>query len=169
MQKILLTYASKYGSTAEIAAAIGNTLSEAGLQVKVVSVDAVHDLQDYDAVVIGSAVYAGNWLANGVKFVERFEGDLAQKPVWIFSSGPTGVGSADELLDGWHAPESIQPILERIQPQDIHVFHGKIDVEKLHWGERMLVRAMRGATGDFRDWDEIRQWASDISHILMPA
>ena len=167
--KILVTYASKYGSTAEIAASIGNTLSEAGIDVKVMSVDAVNSLKDYNAVVVGSAVYAGSWLGYAVEFIARNEKELATKPMWIFSSGPTGTGDAEELLGGWRLPEALQPVIERIKPRDVTVFHGKIDVEKLHWGERLLVRAMRGATGDFRDWNVIRQWATEISHALIPA
>lgn len=169
MKKILVTYASKYGSTAEIAATIGNTLSEQGFEVKVAPVDAIRDLSAYDAVVVGSAVYAGNWLANAADFLEHFADVLAQKPVWLFSSGPTGEGDASELLGDWTFPGTLQPVADKIKPRDVALFHGKIDPERLHWGERLLVRAMRGATGDFRNWDTIREWAMSITQAVVTA
>jgi menaquinone-dependent protoporphyrinogen oxidase len=163
MKKALVVYASKYGSTAEIAATIGNTLSENGLEVKVASVDAIRDIDPYNIIVIGSAVYAGHWMANAVEFLERNVEKLAQKPVWVFSSGPTGHGDPSDLLGGWRLPENLQPTIEQINPRSVTVFHGKIDPERLHWGERLMVRAMRGATGDFRDWAAIREWALTIT------
>lgn len=167
MKKVLVAYASKYGSTAEIAAAIGGTLSEKGLDVKVVSAEAVSTIQPYDAVVLGSAVYAGRWLLGAEDFLERYKGDLQQKPIWLFSSGPTGEGDAVELLKGWRFPDALQPTVAELNVRDVALFHGKIDTKKLNLAENLLVRAMRGSTGDFRNWDEIQAWANSLVESLV--
>lgn len=167
-ERVLVAYASKYGSTAEIAEAIGQAMQEAGLDVDVLSADAVGDLAAYRAVVLGSAVYAGMWRKEAVKFLESQEAELAQLPVWLFSSGPTGEGDPVELLDGWRLPEAQQVIADRISPRDIVVFHGNIDPEKLNLGEKLIVKAVKGRSGDSRDWDAIRNWASHVASALSP-
>ena len=89
--QILVAYATKYGATAEIAEKIGQVLREAGLRTDVLPVDRVSDLSPYQAVVLGSAVYIGKWRKEAVKFLQANEKALAEKLVWLFSSGPTGV------------------------------------------------------------------------------
>lgn len=88
--KVLVTAATKHGATAEIAAAIGEVLQGAGVDAAVVSPEEVATVDGYDAVVLGSAVYAGHWLAAATDLVDRAGGALAGKPVWLFSSGPVG-------------------------------------------------------------------------------
>jgi menaquinone-dependent protoporphyrinogen oxidase len=88
--KVLVTAASKYGSTAEIAQAIGQTLAADGLGADVIPPDQVETSEDYDAVVLGSAVYTGHWLAPAKAIAARLEGSFAERPVWLFSSGPVG-------------------------------------------------------------------------------
>jgi menaquinone-dependent protoporphyrinogen oxidase len=166
MDKVLVAYASKYGATAEIAASIGSVLQSNGLDVVVQSVDTIRDVKPYQAVVLGSGVYAGNWLAPAVEFIESQAGSLAERPLWLFSSGPTGEGDPQELLGGWQFPATIEAVVDKLGPRGIKVFHGKIDLDRLHWGERLLVRAMRGATGDWRDWDNIHAWAESIAAAL---
>lgn len=166
MDKVLIAYASKYGSTAEIAAEIGRTLEESGLSVEVRTVGSVHDLSAYRAAIIGSAVYAGSWMSDAVHLLENHEETLKGIPVWLFSSGPTGEGDPRDLLGGWLFPEAIQPVADRIAPRDITLFAGKIDMERLNWGERLIIRAMKGNTGDYRNWDAIKVWATSIAQTL---
>jgi menaquinone-dependent protoporphyrinogen oxidase len=91
MMKVLVTPATKHRATAEIAAAIGEALGgEHGLDATVVPPEQVVTVDGYDAVVLGSAVYAGHWLAPAKELVDRAAGALAGKPVWLFSSGPVG-------------------------------------------------------------------------------
>jgi menaquinone-dependent protoporphyrinogen oxidase len=165
--KVLVAYGSKHGATAEIAKAIGQAIQEAGLEVDVLSADAVDSLSDYQAVVLGSAVYAGMWRKEAIDLLESQEEALAQHPVWIFSSGPTGEGDPVELLDGWRLPEAQQAVADRISPRDIAVFHGNIDGDKLNLGEKLIVKAVKGQFGDYRDWDAIRSWGSDVARALM--
>lgn len=163
---VLVAYASRYGATAEIAVKIGETLAAAGLVVDVREIDDVVEFSSYTAVVLGSAVYAGMWQKNAVKFLKREEANLAARPVWFFSSGPTGEGDPVELMDGWTFPEAQQELADRIGPRDIAVFHGKIDVEKLNMGERMVVKAVRAQTGDYRDWKMVVDWATEIAKAI---
>ncbi len=164
--KVLVAYASKRGATAEIAEKIGVLLRESGLAVDVVEIQEEMNLTPYAAVVLGSAVYIGRWQKEAVKFLETNEAMLAERAVWIFSSGPTGQGDPVELLDGWQYPEKIQPVLDHIQPRDVAVFHGELDLSKLNFLEKRMVKGVEAPVGDFRDWQMIGEWAREISSEL---
>src|SRR5258706_14962217 len=99
-KKVLVAYATKYGSTEEIAQKIGQVIRQMGLLVDVLSTKRIIDLAPYDAIVLGSAVYAGQWLKEAVAFLETNEQRLAEHPVWLFSSGPTGNGEPGQLMKG---------------------------------------------------------------------
>jgi menaquinone-dependent protoporphyrinogen oxidase len=99
-KQVLVAYATKYGATAEIAEKIGQVLRQASLHADVRPVDRVKDLAPYHAVVLGSAVYTGQWRKEAAKFLQTHETMLAQRQVWLFSSGPTGKGDPVELLKG---------------------------------------------------------------------
>lgn len=161
--KVLVAYASKYGATAEIAERIGQALREADLAADVRQVDQVGDLTRYRAVVLGSAVYIGQWRKEAVRFLEANVQTLAEKPVWLFSSGPTGDGDAVELVEGWRFPSKLQPLADRIKPRDTVVFHGAIDPKKLNFLLRWMLRNVKSASGDYRQWDAITAWATGIA------
>jgi menaquinone-dependent protoporphyrinogen oxidase len=164
--KVLVAYASKYGATAEIAEKIGEVLRQSGLEADVLRADRVPDLAVYAAVVLGSAVYAGMWRKEAVQLLEGNQIALAGRPVWLFSSGPTGKGDPVQLLGGWRFPTAQQAIADRIQPRDLAVFHGKIDMERLSLAEKLMVKAVKGQAGDSREWDAIAAWAADIARTL---
>jgi menaquinone-dependent protoporphyrinogen oxidase len=165
-KNILVAYATKYGATAEIAEKIGEVLREEDLGPDILPVKKVGDLEDYQAIIVGSAVYIGRWRKEAVIFLKDNEKTLAQKPVWVFSSGPTGEGDAVELLDGWQIPGAVENTVKRIQPRDIAVFHGDVDVEKLNFIERSMVKNVEAPVGDFRDWEAITAWAASIVEVL---
>jgi menaquinone-dependent protoporphyrinogen oxidase len=167
--QILVTYATKYGATAEIAEKIGQVLRQAGLRTDVLPADNVSDLTPYQAVVLGSAVYIGKWRKQAVKFLQANEKMLAERQVWLFSSGPTGEGDPVELLKGWRFPEALQPIVDRIQPRDIAVFHGDVNVKKLNFIEKWMIKNVKAPVGDFRDWEAITAWATAIADVLKEA
>ncbi len=164
--RVLVAYASKYGATGEIAEKIGQVLRQAGLQVDVSSVNRVSDLAPYKAVVLGSAIYMGQWRKEVGKFLKTNEKLLSQRPVWLFSSGPLGKGDPVQLTKGWRFPKSQGSIIERIRPRDIAIFHGMLDMKKLNFFERLVVRIIRAPVGDFRDWDAIASWAAGIAGEL---
>jgi len=164
--RVLVTYGTKYGATQEIAEKIGDTLRDAGLQADVQSADRVIDISGYGAVVLGSAVYIGRWRKEAAKFLKSNEAALARRPVWLFSSGPTGKGDVEELMQGWSFPGALQPIADRIQPRDIAVFHGAADENKMSRLDAWLLKNVKQPTGDFRDWDSIQAWAAGIAKAL---
>jgi menaquinone-dependent protoporphyrinogen oxidase len=164
--QILVAYATKYDATAEIAEKFGQVLRQAGLQADVLPVDQVSDLEPYKAVVLGSAVYIGQWRKEAVRFLQANEKMLAERPVWLFSSGPTGEGDAVELLKGWRFPEAQKPIVDRIRPREIIVFHGALDPEKMNFIEKTVIKNVKAPVGDFRDWDAITSWAASIAEAL---
>ena len=167
--QVLVAYATKYGATAEIAEKMGQVLRQAGLRTDVLEVDDVDDLSSYQAVVLGSAVYIGRWRKEAVKFLKANETVLAEKLVWLFSSGPTGKGDPVELTQGWRFPKALQPIADRIRPRDIAVFHGAVDVGKLNFIEKWMIKNVKAPLGDFRDWDAITSWATAIADELKEA
>jgi menaquinone-dependent protoporphyrinogen oxidase len=164
--KVLVAYGTKYGATAEIAEKIGEVLRDAGLAADVHPANQAGDVGAYDAVVVGSAVYIGRWRKEAVKFVKDNEETLATKPVWIFSSGPTGEGDPVEMVQGWRLPGNLEQIVDHIQPRNIAVFHGAADESKMGWLDKWLLKNVKAPTGDFRDWDAIAAWAADIASAL---
>jgi len=166
MSKILVAYGTKYGGTAEIAEKIGQVLREAGLTADVLPADRAGDLAAYEAVVLGSAVYVGAWRKEAATFLKANANALADKMVWLFSSGPTGEGDAEELLQDWRLPKPLLPVAERIQPRDIAVFHGVVDGDKLSWIERRMLKTVKAPAGDFRDWDGITAWAAGVADVV---
>ena len=167
--QVLVVYASKYGATAEIAEKIAQVLRQAGLRTDVSPAGRIRDLTPYQAVVLGSAVYIGKWLKEAEKFLRANEKALAERQVWLFSSGPTGKGDAVELLQGWRFPAELKPIADHIQPRDIAVFHGNADMKKLNFIEKQMLKTVKASVGDFRDWEAITAWARGIADGLKQA
>ena len=164
--QVLVAYATKYGATAEIAEKIGEVLRQAGLTTDVLPADRISDLAPYKAVVLGSAVYIGRWRKEAVKFLQANEKMLAERLVWLFSSGPTGEGDAVELLKGWRFPDAQQPIADRIQPRDLVVFHGAVKMKELNFIKKSMIKNVKAPVGDFRDWEAITAWATAIADAL---
>jgi menaquinone-dependent protoporphyrinogen oxidase len=165
-KRVLVTYGTKYGGTAEIAEKIGAVLRESGLQVDVSRAGRAGEVGSYDAVVLGSAVYIGRWRKEAARFLIDNEAMLVGKPVWLFSSGPTGEGDPVELTQGWKFPGKLQPIADHIGPRDIALFHGVSDPGKLNFLEKWMLNNVKAPTGDYRDWEAIASWARGIAEAL---
>lgn len=166
-KNILVTYASKYGATKEIAHKIAEVLHQAGLQVDIAPISHVPDIALYKAIILGSAVYIGSWHKEAVQFLQTNMNTLADMAVWLFSSGPTGKGDPIELVDGLRLPAALQPVVDRIQPRDIAVFHGYIDPDKINFVEKWAIKSLvKKPFGDFRDWDAITSWSITIAKTL---
>jgi menaquinone-dependent protoporphyrinogen oxidase len=160
--KVLVAFASKYGATKEIAEKIGEVLKQEGLQADVLPVKSVKNLADYQAIVIGSAVYMFNWRKEASNFLQSNEKTLSGLPVWVFSSGPTEKGDPVKLVEGLLVPKALKPVIDRIKPRDITVFHGAMN-EKMGILEKWMVKMAKGQFGDFRDWDMITAWAKGVA------
>jgi menaquinone-dependent protoporphyrinogen oxidase len=162
--KVLVTAGSKYGSTREIAEAIGEVLTERGLDIAVVPPEEVDSVDAYDAVVLGSAVYAGRWQQDVKELMDRVGDGLRGRPVWLFSSGPIGNPPKPE-----EDPVDAAEMMERSQAREHRVFAGKLVKQQLSFPEKAIVIALRAPEGDFRDWDAVRSWASGIADTLQAA
>ena len=170
---ILVTYATKYGSTQGIAERIAATLKADGLTVDLLPVTAVKDISGYEAFVIGSAAYMGSWLKEAAEFVRGNRRTLATMPVWLFSSGPLGTETKDQhgrdvLVAS--EPKEFAEFADTIMPRDKRVFFGALDSKKLRGVHRLfsLVPASDRVLieGDFRDWKLVEAWAKNIAHEL---
>jgi len=159
--KVLVSVASRHGASFEIAEEISATLAGAGFQTAVLPPDAVTSLEGYDAVILGSSVYVGHWMDAAVNLVERFSKEITAVPVWLFSSGPMGHEPKPE-----DEPADIPQLVAATGAREHRVFAGQVDRSRLGLGEKVLLTAVRAPEGDFRPWDEIRAWASEIAAAL---
>ncbi|HET7521543.1 MAG TPA: flavodoxin domain-containing protein [Candidatus Limnocylindria bacterium] len=160
--RILVAAASKHGATAEIGAAVGHALARHGHGVDLLPPAEVKRIEPYDAVILGSGVYAGHWLADAKELVERFADELRQRHVWLFSSGPLGDPPAPA-----GEPVDLTKVAEQLAPRGQMVFAGRLDRESLGFGERAIVALVKAPYGDFRDWQAIEQWAESIHAALV--
>jgi len=163
---VMVAYATKYGATKEIAEVIGQTLRTAGRKAEVLAAEGVKDLSAYAAVILGSAVYVAQWRKEAVTFLETHEKALAERPVRLFSSGPTGSGDPVQLMSGWRFPDSEKPIAERIHARDLALFHGVLDPKKVNLPEKLILKGIKAPLGDFRDWQAVRGWAQTVAETL---
>jgi menaquinone-dependent protoporphyrinogen oxidase len=166
MTKVLVSYASEHGSTAQIAQTIAKVLRDFHLDVSAKRIESVHELDDYDAIVLGSAIYQGDWLPQAEQFLESHQSALRQKALWLFSSGPTGIGDALNLVNGVLIPPRLEALVASLQAREICVFHGKIDLRRLPPEDRAVIKAAELPRGDFRDWEAIKAWAKAIAQAL---
>jgi menaquinone-dependent protoporphyrinogen oxidase len=159
--KILVTVASKYGATREIGDRIAAVLADAGHEVDRRDPETVGTLDGVDAVVLGSAVYAGHWRKDAIGLVERLAGMWAERPVWLFSSGPVGDPAKPD-----EDPVDVADMLTATAAREHHVFAGKIVKKQLSFPERAIVAALKVPEGDYRDWDDVETWAASIASAL---
>ena len=159
--RVLVTVASKHGSTGEIGEVIAKVLRDAGHTVASAAPESVRDLTPFDAVILGSAVYAGHWLQPAQAFVERHAAELASRPLWIFSSGPIG----DPPMPAEEERESREHA-EQLGARGHRTFAGKLDRAQLGFMERAITRGLGAPEGDFRDLEAIRHWADEIASAL---
>jgi menaquinone-dependent protoporphyrinogen oxidase len=168
--KILVTYASRTGSTLEIAKAISKTLTESGAAVDVMPMQGVKDLAPYQAVVAGSAIRGSKWLPEAVQFIRLHQTTLRHKPFAMFTVCITLAMVNSEqyrsAVAGWTAP-----IRAIVRPLSEGFFAGLLDFNKLpvNWHTlklRATVAMGIFPRGDHRDWNAIRTWAESLKPLL---
>src|SRR6516165_4350982 len=160
--KVLVCAASKYGATSEIAQAVADVLAGRGCAVTVLPPQKVAAAGEFDAVVLGSAVYLGQWMKPARELAQRSAGTLASRPVWLFSSGP--VGEPAKPADN---PVDVTQILQATKARDHQIFTGKLVKKRLSFPDRVIASAIRVQEGDFRNWAQIKDWASGIADALL--
>jgi len=161
-KRVLVTYASKYGSTGGVADAIGEELCSKEVATDVLLIKNVSNISSYQAVVIGSAIYMGKWMSEAVDFLKKNKDILRQVPVAYFLvcmtlSQPTEKNRAEAL-------SCMDPILKavpEIKPVAIGTFAGALDYNNLSWLNKKILKSKGTPEGDFRDWNAIRAWARE--------
>ena len=163
---ILVAYATRYGSTQEVAEQVAATLRERGLEVELKPARQVRTLEGYRAVVLGAPFYIGHWLKDAQRFLTRHQTALTERPVAVFTLGPT---RAEEL----HSPE-VRAQLDQeltkypwLKPVAAELFGGKYDPAKLRFPDSLAAKLPASPlynqpASDARDWAAIRAWASDL-------
>jgi menaquinone-dependent protoporphyrinogen oxidase len=159
--RVLVSAGSKHGATAEIGERIGKVLSERGFSVTFMNPESVLSVSGYDAVVLGSAVYAGQWIRAAKLVADLVAGAIPPPATWLFSSGPVGEPPQPD-----EEPVSVADMMAVTSAREHRLFSGKIDKSKLNFGERAILTAVRAHEGDFRDWNEIEAWATEIADQL---
>lgn len=169
-KSVLLAYATRFGSTQDVAETIAATLRDAGLEVDSRPMQQVTTLTHYDAVVLGAAIYNAKWHVEAHQFLSHHQEALAQRPVAIFTLGPLSASEAAKRnsrrqldMELAHHPW--------LKPAAVEIFAGKYDPSKpgLNFFERFL------PARDYRNWDAIHTWANELpaqlqlAHILQPA
>jgi menaquinone-dependent protoporphyrinogen oxidase len=166
MAKVLVAYASRLGGTRGIAEAIGAGLGKRGHDAVVRAVEEVASLDGFDAVVLGSGVFANHWHKPAVELARRHEAELTARPLWLFSSGPIGeIKNPGPLAD----PKEVAALRSRLRPRDHQIFWGSMDRDALNKSDiggltRLFSRFI--PEGDWRDWPAIDAWAEKISTAL---
>jgi menaquinone-dependent protoporphyrinogen oxidase len=171
--RVLVTYSSRYGGTRGIAERIAEVLREAGLAAQARSLHVLGNVDSYGAFVVGSAVYMGHWQRDANAFVRKYHDVLAERPVWLYSSGP--LGTAETNGKGRDVriasePAEIEQLRSDIRPRDHRVFFGAFARGSLGLTDRVVAAlpASRDLLpeGDFRNWPEIDAWARGIAAEL---
>jgi menaquinone-dependent protoporphyrinogen oxidase len=165
---ILVTYATRYGSTQEVAEAVAATLRECGLEVAIQPMRDVRTLEGYRAVVLGAPLYMFHWHKDALRFLSRYREAITQRPVAIFALGP--VHADEKEFQG--SREQLEKELAKfpwLTPAAIAIFGGKFDPQKLGFPFNLLPALKNMPASDVRDWTAIRAWASTLAAMLQPA
>ncbi len=161
MSKVLVAYASRYGSTAEVAQAIADELCRRGQAAEVRSVEEVTDLSAYSAVVIGSAIRMARWLPAATAFVQTHQAALGQMPMAFFTVHMLALD--DSSASRQKRAEYTAAERAMVKPVAEAFFAGKIDVKQLNFVERLMFKTTGSPGGDLRDWQSIRDWTDTVA------
>jgi menaquinone-dependent protoporphyrinogen oxidase len=159
--RILVAYASKSGTTVDVAQAIGKSLSDQGATVDVKPAKAVTSLEGYRAVVIGSGIRMGQWLPEAVGFVKTHQAKLHQLPIAYFTVHLLHLDDGEESRT--IRATFTEPVRRILAPKTEVFFAGRLAYSKLSLIELMLAKAMKAQEQDLRDWNKIHAWAEGLA------
>ena len=168
--KILVTYATAAGSTAQVAEKIGEIMREDGTAVDVRRAQDITDLSAYHAVVLGTGVRAGRVYREAVTFAEQHQDALNQVSVAYFLVCLTMKEDTPE--NRAEAMTFLAPLREKapqVQPVDVGLFGGVVDYDTLSLPFKLILKLRKEPAGDHRDWEKIRAWALDTREALVDA
>jgi menaquinone-dependent protoporphyrinogen oxidase len=157
--QLLVAYATKHGSTQEVAESIAETLAASGHDVDVRAAADVRDLGGYDGVILGGALYMGRWHGDAIGFLERHRLALATIPIAVFAMGPQTLADADVASSRAQLDKALAKVPD-VSPSAVAIFGGVVDPTTL----RFPLSRMRAS--DARDWQAIAAWANDVAEIF---
>lgn len=161
-EKVLVSYASSYGSTQEVAEAVAEKLRADGLAVDLVPAQEVRSLEGYGQVVLGAPLIMYRWHKDAKQFLKRHRKSLEGRPVAVFALGPTHEPhDVQEWRDSWGQLEKEMANFPWFKPEAVEMFGGKYDPEKLGFPLKMM--AGDAPASDIRDWEAIRDWADGLA------
>jgi menaquinone-dependent protoporphyrinogen oxidase len=158
--RVLVAYGSKMGGTKGIAHLVGDALTDSGFQVDVRPAAEAADLDPFDAVIVGGALYTGHWHRQARRFVKRHTAALRERPVWLFSSGPLNGAAAEEIPP---VPQ-VQELLERVGARGHVTFGGRLPADVKGFPASAMAKSH---AGDWRDPEQIRGWADGVAMELL--
>jgi len=162
---ILVGYATRYGSTQEVAAAIAETLRESGLTVDLKSLREVRSLEGYHAVILGAPLFMFHWHKDALSFLSRHRKALQTLPVAVFALGPVHDPHDDqEWQDSRAQLDKELAQFAWFSPLALEMFGGKYDPTALRFPLKMFAGAEPAS--DIRSWDAIRTWATNLAPRL---
>ncbi|MFJ4201174.1 flavodoxin domain-containing protein [Streptomyces sviceus] len=161
---VLVAYGTTNGSTAQIAEAVAEVLNKEGLTAGARPAASVENLSEYDAVVVGGALYAGRWHKDARRFLRRHRRALGERPLWLFSSGPLDASAAEREIPPVRA---VRRAMTRLDARGHVTFGGCLEEGAKGRIAGMILRNGKG--GDFRDFHQIEQWAAHVAEELAGA
>jgi menaquinone-dependent protoporphyrinogen oxidase len=163
-QNVLIAYASKCGSTGEIAQSIGQTISQTGAYVDVLPIEQIADVSAYQTVFVGSAIRRGHWLPEAVDFLNQHQLELQNIPTACFTACMTLCEDTPESRQ--KAKSFFDPVREIFQPHAEGYFAGKVDPNRLSFMDNTMLKIVGTPEGDYRNWNAINQWATETYAAL---
>ncbi|MEU2287714.1 flavodoxin domain-containing protein [Streptomyces sp. NPDC013178] len=158
---VLVTYGTTNGSTEQIAETIADVLRKEGLTAETLPAQSVASVESYDAVVVGGGLYAGRWQKHARRFLRRHRRDLAERPLWLFSSGPLDASASERDIPPVPA---VKKAMTRLDAREHVTFGGCLEEGAKGWVAGMILRNGKG--GDFRDFTAIETWAAHVAAEL---
>jgi menaquinone-dependent protoporphyrinogen oxidase len=165
--KILIAYASEFGTTGEVAKALAKVFCQEGHTVDTKWVKHVQDIHTYDAVIIGSAIQYDTWMFEATEFVTANQHILHTLPVAYFFTCLT-LSKRTEKAKRKAAvyAKKVSSLVPRVTPVSVEGFAGVLDYSKMSFFTRQIFKVgmsiMGVREGDYRDWDAIRAWAKGL-------
>ena len=170
-KNILVTYASAYGSTAEVAHKIGKYFTEQGSIVAVLRPTEVKNINQYDVIIVGSPIRYEHWMPEARTFVIDNQEHLSKVPVaYFFCCLALAIRTDDTERKGKQYADKLIVLSSQVQPLSIGRFAGVLDFSKMPFPIRFIFKIFSKIIGlkegDHREWNEIQQWTKDLASKL---
>ena len=162
---VLVTFATRYGSTREVAQSIADTLKESGIEVDFQPIREVRSVEKYQAVVLGAPLYMFRWHKDARRFLSKHRKEIVQRPIAIFALGPIH----DEEKEWQDVQKQLDKALAKypwLNPAAVEIFGGRFDPARLRFPYSFLPAMKKIPASDIRDWAKIKSWAENLPDLL---